>query len=36
MKNNRPIWEQLIEDKNAGFNAFLILVILALAALIFG
>lgn len=36
MKNDRPIWEGMLEDKNACFGAFLILVGVILAAAIFG
>ena len=36
MKNDRPFWEDMLEDKNACFGAFLILVGVILVAVIFG
>ena len=35
MKKDRPFWEDMLEDKNACFVAFLILVGVILAAAIF-
>ena len=36
MKNDRTIWEDMLDDKNACFCAFLILVGVILAAVVFG
>lgn len=36
MKNDRPFWVDMLNDKNACFGAFLILVGVILAAVIFG
>ena len=35
VKKNRPIWEEMLEDENACFGAFIILVLTVLAALVF-
>ena len=34
MKDNKPVWEEILDDENAGFHAFLILAVVVILAIV--